>query len=740
MKLNIIRKYFMFLLKKILFPIKIIYYSHILDKVRRFISPIVIRYKFANTRLKEKENFLRLHLGCGNIHFSGYINIDQRKTKATDYVCDVGKLPFPNDSVEIIETYHMIEHLPQHLFIEAIKNWWKKLIPGGRLVIECPDFDMTVTEYLDGNERRLNNIFGLQRFRGDSHLWGYNFTRLKNSLEKHGYRGVKRTLPSDYHRLSESCIRVEAYKSVDMNISQTSDQDWHDRKLKRPHTLTLEWRRNHLHARILDELKIDLFEGKKAIALGCGTGELETLLAKKGYFILGIDISYEALQIARRHRMDAGIDNIHFVQTSIYKLPFEQDSFDTAYAIQLIEHLEPDQLAKALAEIKRILKPNGKFLMTTPNKAAYSDPGHRQLFTKGTLAKLLDNMNIYIDWISLEERQDKYRKHDLLKAMVTNKPASLAGKKRKICALGAYALYGYTQLGFHWDGQARAFKQLGHETLLLDIRKDTNYENLRSKILDFQPDFLWCGIKDCIPFLQWMAADIDDLRRNSTKVIYWYCDLRRPDPTDLGSLIDFLFLSNAGQLEDYRKAYGIENVFYMPQACTPSFMHRLNIPEIYDIGHAGSLSYGIHNRRTALLKKLSREQNIIVKDNVRNYISNFYSQCKLVFGSNPDYTKYLYTSNRFFIALGCGALYLCEWFPGIEKLVKNQEHLVWFKTKNDLYHLIDYYLKNNEKRHEIRKNAQKLAHEKHTYIARIENIFDIIDGKTSKFYGFLKND
>jgi len=719
--------------------LKLIYYSQLFDKARRFISPIIIKYKFTMKTIQENENFLRLHLGCGNIHFPGYVNIDYRKTKSTDYVCNVVKLPFPNDSVEIIETYHMIEHLPKDVFIEAIQNWWEKLIPGGKLVIECPDFDKTVEEYLRGDEGRLNNIFGLQRFEGDSHFWGYNFARLEELLEKYGFKGVKRTSPLDYHRLQEPCIRLEAYKSIDKKIVQTSDQEWLERKEKRPHTLTIEWRRNHIHATILDELRADLFEGKEVIALGCGTGELETLLGEKGYSILGVDISYEALRIAKRHRTDARVDDIQFIQANVADLPFEQDSFDSAYAIQLIEHLEPDQLPRAFTEIRRILKPNGKFLITTPNKTSYLDPGHRQFFTKGSLVELIDNLNITIDWMRLEEREDKYRKHDMLKAMLRNKLASPRQKHSKICALGAYALHGYTQLGFHWDGQARAFKELDFDTLFLDIRKDTNYENLRSKILDFEPDFLWCGLKDCIPFLQWMDHDIRQLRRNGAKVIYWYCDLRKPNHIDLGSLIDFLFLSNAGQLEDYRQAYAIENVFYMPQACTPSFMHRLNIPEIYDIGHSGSLSHGIHNKRTALLKKLSRQHNIKTKDNVRNNISNFYSKCKIIFGSNPDYTEYLYSSNRLFIALGCGTLYLCEWFPGIEKLVKNQKHLVWFKTEKDLYDLIDYYLVNDEERQEVGKNAQNLSHSKHTYTARITNMIDIIDGKTNEFYGFLEN-
>lgn len=182
-----------------------------LNKLRCKWNFILLRSGY---KLRTNKEFkpLKLHLGCGDQAIKGYVNIDHRKTFATNLVCDIKKLPYIDNSVQLIEIYHVIEHLSRHDLPKALKEWNRVLIKGGRLIIECPNFDVSVKEYLDGNEKKLDNIFGLQRFLGDVHQFGYNFKRLEEILISAGFVDIKQKEPQDYHKDTEPCLRIECVK------------------------------------------------------------------------------------------------------------------------------------------------------------------------------------------------------------------------------------------------------------------------------------------------------------------------------------------------------------------------------------------------------------------------------------------------------------------------------------------------------------------------------------------------
>lgn len=162
--------------------------------------------------LRRPSKGLRLHLGCGQKRLQGFINVDCNYSSATDYVADISKLPCPDNSVERIETYHVIEHIPMPEVKSVLTEWKRVLTVGGLLVIECPDLQGAVTEYLAGNKERLFSIYGRQRFPGDTHHWGYDFRSLPELLESAGFSKVRVLPAEDYHKDEEPCLRVECTK------------------------------------------------------------------------------------------------------------------------------------------------------------------------------------------------------------------------------------------------------------------------------------------------------------------------------------------------------------------------------------------------------------------------------------------------------------------------------------------------------------------------------------------------
>lgn len=100
---------------------------------------------------------------------------------------------------------------------------------------------------------------------------------------------------------------------------------------------------------------------------GCGSGYGTAQLAG-ARFIAAVDVSAEAIRYARTHFARVGV---HFFQAACESLPFAAGSFDAVLAFEVIEHL--DRWREMLCEVRRVLKPSGVLLVSTPNKAYYTE-------------------------------------------------------------------------------------------------------------------------------------------------------------------------------------------------------------------------------------------------------------------------------------------------------------------------------------------------------------------------------
>ena len=102
----------------------------------------------------------------------------------------------------------------------------------------------------------------------------------------------------------------------------------------------------------------------KVIEIGCTEGYGTEKIADRVKEITAIDKDREIIEYAKLKNKKK---NIKFEEVDATKLPFEDNSFDTGVCLQVIEHIEKDE--QFLSEMRRVLKPDGIFFCSTPNKS-----------------------------------------------------------------------------------------------------------------------------------------------------------------------------------------------------------------------------------------------------------------------------------------------------------------------------------------------------------------------------------
>jgi ubiquinone/menaquinone biosynthesis C-methylase UbiE len=108
--------------------------------------------------------------------------------------------------------------------------------------------------------------------------------------------------------------------------------------------------------------------GRRVLDAGCGSGYGADVLAREAREVLGIDNSDEAIAYARAHY---GAANMRFERASCLEIPAPDGSFDLVVAFEIIEHLS--DWRRFLREVRRVLAPEGKFLVSTPNQIYYAE-------------------------------------------------------------------------------------------------------------------------------------------------------------------------------------------------------------------------------------------------------------------------------------------------------------------------------------------------------------------------------
>lgn len=114
---------------------------------------------------------------------------------------------------------------------------------------------------------------------------------------------------------------------------------------------------------------LPLVAGKKVLDVACGAGYGAALLSRTAREVHGVDIAADAISSATASYSQIG--NLRFAQAPCESLPFDAGVFDVVVSFETIEHIHAQ--AEFLDQIRRVLKPDGWLVLSSPNKAEYSD-------------------------------------------------------------------------------------------------------------------------------------------------------------------------------------------------------------------------------------------------------------------------------------------------------------------------------------------------------------------------------
>ncbi len=117
-------------------------------------------------------------------------------------------------------------------------------------------------------------------------------------------------------------------------------------------------------------------EGKVVLDIASGEGFGSNLLSKNAAFVYGVDLSADAVEHSRNEYRQV---NTKFIEGNATNIPLLDGEVDVVVSFETLEHLtEHEQM---IQECRRVMKEDGIFIISTPNKKFYSDlTGYRNEF------------------------------------------------------------------------------------------------------------------------------------------------------------------------------------------------------------------------------------------------------------------------------------------------------------------------------------------------------------------------
>lgn len=108
--------------------------------------------------------------------------------------------------------------------------------------------------------------------------------------------------------------------------------------------------------------------GLVVVDIACGEGYGSAFLASVASSVIGVDIDSEAVKFASKKYIKS---NLEYIVGTCSAIPVDSGSVDVLVSFETLEH--HDQHVEMMLEVKRVLKPNGLLIISSPDKTYYSD-------------------------------------------------------------------------------------------------------------------------------------------------------------------------------------------------------------------------------------------------------------------------------------------------------------------------------------------------------------------------------
>jgi len=115
-----------------------------------------------------------------------------------------------------------------------------------------------------------------------------------------------------------------------------------------------------IYPSLLDKIAQDVGTGGAVLEVAAGTGLVALKIASTADHVHAIDISPQMIDEAKKKAEEMGLDNVVFSVEDAYALPFGDGIFDAVICNNALHNMK--QPENALSEIRRVLKPGGRFI------------------------------------------------------------------------------------------------------------------------------------------------------------------------------------------------------------------------------------------------------------------------------------------------------------------------------------------------------------------------------------------